>query len=265
MPWTFAHPAAVLPLRGVFRGRLSFCALVVGSMTPDFGFYFGSFAIARKAHTLWGLLTICLPSGLALLAVIRVLHRPIAGLLPFPHRQRLLALAPLRSLRSPSAFLWASISLLIGGLTHVAWDALTHESGYFVLRWPLLRETPRFLGKQGFEPYEVLQDLSSIVGAAIVILAYRQWIRGRDSSREAQGRGDDRWRYRLLAAIAVAAIALAAPFAYAVAGAVHGRTNPVLFAVRLFIYGTTAFFALLGVASVAVARRANRNGDYFSV
>src|ERR1700744_2163138 len=36
MPWTFAHPAAVLPLRKALRSRLSFCALVVGSMSPDF-------------------------------------------------------------------------------------------------------------------------------------------------------------------------------------------------------------------------------------
>ncbi|MEJ8845393.1 DUF4184 family protein [Variovorax rhizosphaerae] len=37
MPWTFAHPAAVLPLRRLTgEGRLSFAVLVVGSMSPDF-------------------------------------------------------------------------------------------------------------------------------------------------------------------------------------------------------------------------------------
>lgn len=259
MPWTFAHPAAVIPLRSVFRNRLSFCALVVGSMTPDFGFYFGSFAIARRAHTLWGLLTICLPSGLVLLAIIRVLHRPFAGLLPFPHRQRLLSLAPLHSLRSPSACFWASIALLMGGLTHIVWDSFTHESGYSVLQWPVLQDAAFSLGNTTFELYEVLQDLSSVLGAAIVILAYRQWIRSSDASRDAHAQSDDRWRYELLAIIAIAALVIATPIAYCVAAADHRRTNLMLFVVRLLIYGTTAFLTLICVASIAVARRASKS------
>jgi hypothetical protein len=259
MPWTFAHPAAVLPLRSIFRNPLSSCALVVGSMAPDFGFYFGSFAISRKAHTLWGLFTICLPSGLALLVIIRVLHRPIAGLLPFPHRQRLLSLAPIRSLRSPSAFFWASIGLLVGGLTHIIWDSFTHESGYAVLQWPILQHTVFFLGKRGFELYEVLQDLSSVLGAAIVILVYRLWLRDSGIARDAQAQADDRRRYQILAVIAIAALVVAAPLAHAVSMTNHGGTNLVLFAVRLLTYSTTAFFTLLCAASIAVARSANKN------
>jgi Domain of unknown function (DUF4184) len=258
MAWTFAHPAAVLPLRPVFRNRLPFCALVVGSMTPDFGFYFGSFAISRMAHTLWGVLTICLPSGLVLLAIIRTLHRPIGGLLPFPHRQRLLSLAPLPSLRGPSAFFWASIALLVGALTHVVWDSFTHQSGYSVSHWPILQNTAFFIGKKGFELYEVLQDTSSVLGAAIVIFAYRQWVRGSDISRNAQEQADDRWRYQLLAILAISALVVAAPLAYFVALGAHGVTNLVLFFVRLLIYGTTAFFTLLCVVSIAVAHRASK-------
>jgi hypothetical protein len=259
MPWTFAHPAAVLPLRSLFRSPLSFCALVVGSMTPDFGFYVGSFAIARKAHTLWGLLIICLPSGLALLAIIRVFHRPIGSLLPFPHRQRLLSLAPLVSLRSPSAFFWASFALLVGALTHVVWDSLTHQSGYFVSQWPILQNKVFFLGKKGFELYEVLQDVSSIFGAAIVFFAYRHWVRGSVVPRNEQTQADDRWRYQLLAIIAISALVVAAPFAYAVSMSNHGGMNLVLFVVRLLIYSTTAFFTLLCVASIAFARRASKS------
>jgi Domain of unknown function (DUF4184) len=258
MAWTFAHPAAVLPLRRLCRSRLSFCALVVGSMSPDFGFYFGSFAVSRMAHTLGGLFTICLPSGLALLALIRVLHRPIGALLPFPHRQRVLSLARVPSLRSPSAFFWASFSLLVGGLTHLVWDSFTHQSGYFVLQWPMLRNTTLFFGKKAFELYEVLQDLSSVLGAAIVIFAYRQWVRGGDISRNYQMQADDRWRYQLLAIIATSALLVAAPIAYSVSTAAHRGTNLVLFAVRLLIYSTTAFFVLLCVASIAVARRRGR-------
>lgn len=259
MPWTFAHPAAVLPLRRVFPRRLSFCALVVGSMTPDFGFYVGSFGIARKAHTLWGLLIICLPSGLALLAIIRALHRPIGGLLPFPHRQRVLSLPPLLSLRSPSVCFWASCALLVGALTHIAWDSFTHQSGYFVLQWAILQDKTFFIGKKGFELYEVLQDVSSVLGAAIVFFVYRRWVRGGTIARNADVQADDRWRYQLLALIAISALVVAAPFAYAVSISPHRGINLVLFAVRLLIYGTTAFFTLLCVASIALARRASQS------
>jgi Domain of unknown function (DUF4184) len=260
MPWTFAHPAAVLPLRSVSRRGLSFCALVVGSMTPDFGFYFGAFSASRKAHTFWGLFAICLPSGLALLACIRVLHRPISQLLPSPHRQRLLSLPPIRSLGSATAFFWASISILIGGITHIFWDSFTHQSGYFVMQWPILQQLYFVPGGKGLELYEVLQDVSSILGAAILIGAYTHWVRGDDISRSTPEQpGGERWRYQLLAIIAIAALVVAAPLAYCVSVTSHGRMNPVLFAVRLHMYSTAAFFVLLSTASIAVARRASGN------
>jgi hypothetical protein len=258
MPWTFAHPAAVLPLRKVFPRRLSFCALVVGSMSPDFPFYFGSFAMSRKAHTLGGLFAICLPSGLALIAIIRVLHKPIAGLFPSPHRQRLLSLAPLPNVFKPSGFFWVSIALLVGGLTHLVWDSFTHESGYFVMHWPILQKKIFLFGEKGSELYEVIQVVSSVLGFGIVILAYRKWVGGPGIVPLARPQEDDRWRYRLLIGIASAAILAAAPFAYHASLAVHGRTNIVLFVVRLLIYSTTAFFSLLCVTSIAVARRTSQ-------
>ena len=262
MPWTFAHPAAVLPFRKVFPRRLSFCALVIGSMSPDFPFYFGSFATSREAHTLWGLFAICLPSGLVLIEIIRVLHRPIVDVLPSPHRQRLLSLAPLRSVWNPSGFFWASIALLVGGFTHLVWDSFTHESGYSVLHWPILQKKIFLLGEKGFEVYEAIQVVSSVLGFGIVILAYRQWVRGRDIFQHVQPQADDRWRYQLLIAIASAAIVVAAPFAYFASVnsvAVHGRTPAVLFVIRLLIFSTTAFISLLCLASIAVARRTSQS------
>ena len=37
MPWTFSHPLAVVPVHRLFRGRLNFTGLVIGSLSPDFG------------------------------------------------------------------------------------------------------------------------------------------------------------------------------------------------------------------------------------
>src|SRR5260221_11283718 len=101
MPWTFVHPAAVLPLRKYFVNRHLFGAVVVGSISPDFGYYVGRFDMATTAHTLLGLLIVCLPTGLALVVLIRILHRPVPNWLPQPHRQATLSLRRVPKLVRP--------------------------------------------------------------------------------------------------------------------------------------------------------------------
>jgi hypothetical protein len=86
MPWTFAHPAAVLPLRTFFGRRLHLSALIVGSITPDIAYYFGQFLLATHAHSLGGLLFICLPLGIVSLLLMKFLRNPVTFLLPQPHR-----------------------------------------------------------------------------------------------------------------------------------------------------------------------------------
>jgi hypothetical protein len=255
MPWTFAHPAAVLPLRPLFRDRLSFGALIVGSMTPDLGYYFGCFAIAARAHTLWGLVTVCLPSGLALLAIVRILHRPVVGLLPFRYRYRLLSLPLLPRINAPPAFCYASIALLFGALTHNAWDSFTHKTGYFVMRWPIFQTRIISLGGRTFRLYEVLQHVSTVLGILILVWAYREWSGGNYTRGDVQNNVDDSWRYRLLTMIATASLVIGCPTAYFTSKDSLGELNIALFVVRLAICCTTVFVVLLCAASIVVARR----------
>jgi hypothetical protein len=63
MPCTFSHPIAVVLLRRFCADRLNFAALVIGSMSPDFGYYFRQFPVARFAHTIVGTFTVCLPAS----------------------------------------------------------------------------------------------------------------------------------------------------------------------------------------------------------
>ena len=63
MPFTLSHPLAVVPLRRWCPARLNFAALVIGSMSPDFGYFIGQFDAAAFAHTIPGLFTVCLPTG----------------------------------------------------------------------------------------------------------------------------------------------------------------------------------------------------------
>ena len=86
MPWTFAHPAAVLPLRRFCPSPLNLAGLIVGSLTPDFGYYIGSSELALFAHSLVGSVYACLPAGLVLLIVFYIVRTPLCFMLPEPHR-----------------------------------------------------------------------------------------------------------------------------------------------------------------------------------
>jgi hypothetical protein len=67
MPWTLSHPAIVLPLRRFSPPPLGFAALVIGSMTPDIGFYIDRFDLSTFAQTLPDSFLACLPTGVILL------------------------------------------------------------------------------------------------------------------------------------------------------------------------------------------------------
>lgn len=139
MPWTFAHPAAVLILRRR-AAPLSFAGLVVGSIAPDVGYYVGRFDLASTAHTLVGLLTVCLPVGLVLVAIVRAMRRSLAYLLPQLHRAALLSLPRSDLLGSAYTVFWLSLSVLAGAATHNVWDSFTYEGGYVVRRASLLQQ-----------------------------------------------------------------------------------------------------------------------------
>src|ERR1700722_5986665 len=114
MPWTLVHPAAILPLRKLGLNRLSFGGLVVGSVSPDIGYYLGRFDLATFAHSALGLLILCLPTGLVLFALVRVLHRPVANLLPQPHRSALLSMPQVPRLTSLPILAEVAVSIVIG-------------------------------------------------------------------------------------------------------------------------------------------------------
>ena len=139
MPWTLSHPAIVLPLRRLSPQPLDFAALVIGSMTPDIGFYIHRFDLSTFAHTLPGSFLACLPTGVVLLFFYYLFCRPVCYALPSPHRQALLPLCP----DFPTELTrWGIIlpSILLGAWTHNFWDAFTHEHGWFVDRIPWLQQ-----------------------------------------------------------------------------------------------------------------------------
>ncbi|HEY3785130.1 MAG TPA: DUF4184 family protein [Steroidobacteraceae bacterium] len=171
MPFTFAHPAAVLPLRR-FRFLLT-VPLVIGSLVPDVPYYFPR-RIAQlwnDTHTLDGSFFICLPLGMALLVAVVLLREPLTVLLSPRARA-----ASLRSIeefaRRPMHWPIALLSLLIGTWTHIGWDSFTHPDGWTTMRVAALGAPISIFG-WGTTMSHLLQYVSSVVGLVVVA----EWIR----------------------------------------------------------------------------------------
>ena len=139
MSWTFAHPAAVLPLRRLCPRYLNFPALIVGAMIPDLGYYLPGAGFARHAHSFHGMVSVCLPTGLLVLAALCVLRGPLCFVLPQPHRAAWTPLAEAPLHLNVSLLLKVAASLMLGACTHIVWDAFTHRRDLIGLHLDWLR------------------------------------------------------------------------------------------------------------------------------
>lgn len=210
MPWTFAHPAAVLPLLRLPARWRSLPALVLGAMLPDLGYYLGLLDWATFCHTPQGVLSACLPVGLVLLVVLQHFRELLTQLLPQPHRAivRAQLAPPLQPALQRLGV--AAAGLLVGAATHLVWDGFTHAGRWGVALLPVLNEPVfRALDTQ-FRLFNLLQHASTLVGLTAMAVAYRRTLREVDASawppREVQRR---RWLLALLASAVSIGILLA--------------------------------------------------------
>ena len=168
MPFTFSHPAAILPIHSKWKKWIPLAPLVVGSLVPDAGYYLPMPEFYKEnAHTFLGAFTFSLPVGIAALLIFYWLAPELVFLLPSPHREVLQARTKL-----PSSFrdaLMVVCGIVLGAETHVLWDSFTHETGWMVERVALLRE---FFFETRIPVYLALQVLSSLFGLFILLYAY---------------------------------------------------------------------------------------------
>ena len=170
MPFTLAHPAAVLPIWAGGKPRLRLAALVLGAVTPDFEYFLHLNTVGRYAHSLPGLFFVCLPAGwLSLWLFDRFGRQGIASLLPTTWQ---LPAPP----TSPNRVLPTSVALLLGAATHVIWDAFTHASGWGVVLLPQLAD-PVFTSPSTIPWFKVLQHGSTLLGLAVLAGACWKWMR----------------------------------------------------------------------------------------
>jgi hypothetical protein len=171
VPFTLAHPAAILPLRR-FR-PLRTAPLILGAMAPDFRGYlpWSVRSAVPNTHTLRASVLVCLPLCLGLLGALYLLREPLTALLSA--RARWLCLSAIEPFgRRASAWLLAPLAILIGIWSHLLWDSFTHANGWMVRHYAWLHaQLP--IGGGSYTPVNrVLQYLSSIAGLAVVAVWY---------------------------------------------------------------------------------------------
>jgi hypothetical protein len=163
MPLTISHAAAVLPLQRLGRHRLPLTALMVGSMAPDFGYFFSGEISRQLTHSVTGLFSFALPAGLAVwLFYVLVLEKTTITLLPDRWHTRFAHTAAI----TPGLVARAALAVLLGAITHILWDAFTHRGTFITDALPILmRPTPGF---EWMPVYHLLQGLSSVLGIVVL-------------------------------------------------------------------------------------------------
>jgi hypothetical protein len=169
MPFTFSHPAIVLPFWNLKKYRLSVTGLITGSMVPDFEFLFRLRETDILGHTLLGIIIFDIPVAVLLSFVFHLLVRNgIILHLPKSLRQRL---AVYTFFNWKACFrknvIWFFISVLLGLASHFFLDAFTHSYGVFVKMSPFFTTEVR-VWQYAVPVYYFLQLILSIIGAVYI-------------------------------------------------------------------------------------------------
>jgi hypothetical protein len=167
MPFTFAHPAAVLPF--LKSKRISWSGILLGSMMPDFEYFLRLRLSGEFGHTWWGILYFNLPVGLLLILTFHgIVKEPLVRNSPTFLKQRWEELSKLDFWGFfRSRWYVVLYSLVIGAFTHVLWDSFTHNSTIIVNSLTFLK-TPVSLYFESYPLYHILQHVSTGIGLIIM-------------------------------------------------------------------------------------------------
>jgi len=170
MPFTPAHPAIVLPL---LRSKyFSATALIVGSMAPDFEYFFKMDVNGEHGHTLGGIFYFDLPVTLFLAFVFhRMVKDNLINNLPSFLQTKFSDVKQLdfeNYLRKH----WVIFitSAILGSLSHIFWDSFTHLKGFFVQHLDFYKGTVVPFDGVKYPLYYALQHLSTYTGLTILFV-----------------------------------------------------------------------------------------------
>jgi hypothetical protein len=145
-------------------------------MSPDIPYYLPVPVSAEVTHSLPGVVSVDPLLGLGVFLLWHgLLTRPILASAPKAVRARLPAqdlAMPRARLSTPRQLLLVLLSLSVGAVTHVFWDAFTHAG-----RWGAVH-VPWLTAQHGVLPgYRWAQYATGLLGALVVLLWLARWWR----------------------------------------------------------------------------------------
>lgn len=169
MPFTFSHPAIVLPFTFLPRKWFSLTGLVIGSLTPDFEYFIRMKVESNYSHTISGLFWFDLPLGILLAFLFHnVVRNCLYDNLPIILKSRLSIFKEFNWTKYfKDNWIIVIVSTIIGAASHIFWDGFTHHNGYFVGIIPELKNSINIYSKEIFI-FKILQHTSSLIGAIII-------------------------------------------------------------------------------------------------
>lgn len=174
MPFTFCHPALVLPLNYLPWRWRSLTGLVAGAIVPDFEYFLRVSHFSKYSHTIPGIFWFDLPLGIVMAFLFHnllrdglILNMPLALQKRCSHYYQLNWNIILRKK-------WVVIiaSVLLGAASHLLWDGFTHETADSLRTLPF-KDDFRAVTKGKVNAYSLYTQVSSAIGGLIII--YSVW------------------------------------------------------------------------------------------
>lgn len=173
MPFTFSHPAIVLPLRYLPQKWFSLTGLIIGSLTPDFEYFIRMKVKSNYSHTFYGILWFDLPLAILLAFIFHnIVRNELFNNLPQIIKSRVFVFSKFNwNTYFKSNWIIVIISTTIGIASHLFWDSFTHDHGYFVIHISELKHSVYLFNKE-IPVLKIAQHLSSFIGAIIILFAF---------------------------------------------------------------------------------------------
>lgn len=174
MPFTFSHPAIILPFAKLEKGWVSITGLIIGSIVPDFEYFMRMDTKSSHGHALGGFFYFDFPLCILLCFVFHNLVRnSLIKNLPVGLQKRFIKF----SFFEWNAFFLKNwnlvvLSIFIGIGSHFLLDSFTNREGFFANLIPFLKRQFIYNGRPLFF-YQILYNLLSILG--LLIIAYAIW------------------------------------------------------------------------------------------
>ena len=165
MPFTFSHPAIILPLLKLHKNKVSATALFAGAMAPDFE-YFINFQMKQiHGHTINGMLYYDLPLALLLCFGFHYLVRDAL----IHYSPRIIKNRWCHYIGYDWKSRWQQhwkmiiLSAIIGIASHLFLDSFTHPNRFFTNHIEFLSYSIGFLGNE-MKIYDIGQVWGSVLG-----------------------------------------------------------------------------------------------------